>query len=60
MNKRAPTPPQQVDTHPETKKHVKVGVADDKSSKAASKEPDGRTAQDKDGNEEQSKAKAGR
>ena len=57
MNKRAQAAPSpQVDTHPETKKHVRVGVADESSSKAAGKERDGRTGQDKDGNEENAKA----
>ena len=61
MDKRPkPTVPQQNVTHPETKKHVKPGVSDHGSSKAISKSRDGRTGQDKDGNEEHSKLRGDR
>lgn len=50
------TPAQhQSNSHPETTKHVKPGVADERSSKAFEKGHDARTGQDKDGNEEQAK-----
>lgn len=45
--------------HPETKKHVSAGIADENSSKAISHDGgDARTAQDKDGNEAASPDKA--
>lgn len=60
MNERqrpAPTPPtEQTTTHPETKKHVRPGSADEKSSKAVGSERDARTGHDKDGNEEPRKS----
>lgn len=57
MTKRPKASPQeQSTTHPETTKHVKPGVPDAASSKASGKPRDGRTGQDKDGNEQHPKA----
>ena len=54
MDKRSqPAKPQQTTTHPEAPKHVGPGVPGESSSKAIStKQRDGRTGHDKDGNQE--------
>jgi hypothetical protein len=58
MNKRPKSAEQEQSTsHPETKKHVSAGAPDARSSKAAGKNRDARTGHDKDGNEEQAKAR---
>jgi hypothetical protein len=58
---RKPGQPQEVTAHPETQKGVPSSAPGDQSSKAGSKQRDGRTGQDKDGNEQhpQTKRKAG-
>jgi len=57
MNEHSkPADPQQATTHPETKKRVRPGVADDHSSKSAGSGDDARTGHDKDGNEQNPKA----
>lgn len=57
MTKRPKAPQQEsANPQPQMTKHVKPGVADQKSSKAISKTRDPRTPHDKDGNEQQAKA----
>lgn len=52
--------PEQVTVQPATRERVKVGVADDKSSKVASThERDARSGHDKDSNQEQLKRVGG-
>jgi hypothetical protein len=61
MNQRPkPADRQQATTHPETKKRVRPGVADDQSSKSAGSGDDARSGQDKDGNEQHPKARRAR
>lgn len=57
--KHAPQPSGQ-DTHPETKRHERARVPDDKSSKVApDKRRDERSGNDKDGNEQQVTPRSG-
>jgi hypothetical protein len=52
---RKPSPADQANAHPETANPVERGVPGAESSKNHSKQPDARTGQDKDGNEQQAR-----
>ncbi len=54
-NARKDPKPQQVTSQPAVKKHVGKGVPGEESSKAGSKETDGRSKDDRDGNTEQAR-----
>lgn len=54
-NARKPAEPPQVTAQPGAQKHVPQAVPGEESSKAPSGQRDGRTGQDKDGNEDRTK-----